>query len=175
MARRMSGAMPGISGRRPSTVDDLNDILHSVISGDQTGDLQYVDDGEEETIIITTKTGRRLSLTTRRNSQLPKLVIPKISYDESDASSLSSTSTEATEYMENPGPLLDYPPPMRGLKRNSISMPTLNVDDLERLQALYRSAEGPSATDSEEDEEDEHNHSHHKKVSLFIYSKIIVI
>jgi hypothetical protein len=80
----MSGAMPGMSGRRPSAVDDLNDILHSVISGDQTGDLEFVDDGEDETIIITTKTGRRLSLTTRRNSQLPKLVIPKITYDESD-------------------------------------------------------------------------------------------
>jgi hypothetical protein len=72
--------------------------------------------------------------------------------------------------MENPGPLKDYTPPVRGLKRNSISMPALSGDDLERLQALYRSAEGSS--DSEDEEDDDHHslnedHSHkHRGVSV---------
>lgn len=53
--------------------------------------------------------------------------------------------------MENPTPLVDFHARSVGLKRNSISMPTLNEIDLERLQTLYKNAEGSSPYSSSDE------------------------
>lgn len=59
-----------------------NPVLHRMISGDETGGLEFADDEIDESVIVT-KTGRKLSLTTRRNSNL-KLIMPKSQGNERD-------------------------------------------------------------------------------------------
>lgn len=147
--------------RRENELNNLNESLHSIISGDAVN-IPFVDEtphanrktnghvsGSSSSESLNKKAQKhnvkRPSLVQRKRASLKLKIEKNLSSSEDSDESDSDEDRLESERRDKPGPLESErrgSPGLlsKGLRRNSISMPVLNEFDLDKLRALHMKA-----------------------------------
>lgn len=151
--------------RKSSDLNNLNASVHSVISGDGSVNIPFADDEDTAQMnkiakssdsISSNESYEKVQYNPGRRVPLKLMTYNNTTGNEASGESDTDDGRLASERRDKPGPLVsdmqksNEVSNLGGMRRNSISMPVLNENDLDLLRNLHMKAVESDTMDSRE-------------------------